>query len=131
MLYYIKRYPFSWMVILAILYLSFFKPPTVDLPSFLYMDKVVHFCMYGGLSGVLWLEHVWNHRRGNEKWRRNFIGATLLPIVFGGLIEVGQEYLTTNRQGDILDFAANVCGVLVATLIGWFVIRPIIREKCK
>ena len=31
MLYYIKKYPVSLVIILAVIYLSFFKPPTTDL----------------------------------------------------------------------------------------------------
>ncbi|MDF9830800.1 VanZ family protein [Parabacteroides sp. PF5-6] len=129
MWYYLKKYPFSWIVILAVIYLSFFNPPAVDAPLFPYMDKVAHFCMYGGLSGVLWLEHIWNHRKENERLVRGLTGATLLPILFGGLIELAQHYLTTNRQGDFDDFFANTAGVIVATLIAWFLIWPLIRIK--
>lgn len=129
MWYYLKKYPFSWIVILAVIYLSFFKPPATDAPPFPHIDKVIHFCMYGALSGVLWLEHIWNHRAANARSSRGLIGATLLPILFGGLVELGQHYLTTNRQGDFDDFLANTAGVIVATLIAWFLIWPFVRKK--
>jgi len=129
MLYYIKKYPFSLIILLAVIYLSFFNPPSMSKTPFPYFDKAAHFCMYAGLSGVLWLEHIWNHRKENEKFMRGLIGATLLPILFSGLIEIGQEYLTTNRQGDIMDFFANMTGSIVATLIAWFLIRPFVRKK--
>ncbi len=127
MLYYIKKYPFSLIILLAVIYLSFFNPPSIHTPPFPHLDKVAHFCMYAGLSGALWIEHIWNHRKENEKFIRGLIGATLLPILFSSLIEAGQQYLTVNRQGDILDFFANVAGSVVATLVAWFLIRPRIR----
>ena len=34
-----------------------------DIPLFPGVDKVVHFCMYGGMSGMLWLEFLRNHRK--------------------------------------------------------------------
>ncbi len=56
MLRYIKRYPFSLLVISSVIYLSFFRPPSTDLNEIPYLDKVVHVCMYAGMSGMLWLE---------------------------------------------------------------------------
>ena len=38
MLYYIKKYPVSLLIILTVIYLSFFKPPTTDLSNFPYID---------------------------------------------------------------------------------------------
>lgn len=129
MLYYIKRYPFSLLIILTVVYLSFFKPPTFDVPLFEGFDKLVHFCMYGGMAGMLWLEFLLNHRREVLSLKRVLIGAVLCPIVFSGLIELGQQYLTTYRGGDWRDFAANTAGVLVASVFAWFVMRPYILKK--
>ena len=50
MLYYIKKYPFSLLIILAVIYLSFFKPPSTRLSLIPNIDKVVHVCMYLGMS---------------------------------------------------------------------------------
>ena len=61
MLYYIKKYPVSLVIILAVIYLSFFKPPTTDLGTIPNLDKVVHICMYFGMSGMLWLEFLRAH----------------------------------------------------------------------
>ena len=46
MLYYIKKYPVSLLIILTVIYLSFFKPPTTDLSNIPNIDKIVHVCMY-------------------------------------------------------------------------------------
>ena len=56
MLSYIKKYPISLFIILTVIYLSFFKPPKTDLSEIPNLDKLVHICMYFGMSGMLWLE---------------------------------------------------------------------------
>ncbi len=63
MLYYIKKYPVSLLIILTVIYLSFFKPPTTELNRIPNVDKIVHICMYLGMSGMLWLEFLRAHRR--------------------------------------------------------------------
>jgi len=129
MWYYVKKYPLSLIVLLAVIYFSFFNPASTNVPRFPGFDKVAHFCMYAGLSGILWVEHLWNHRNNGFGLRRGLIGATILPILWGGLMEIGQHFLTTTRQGDILDFVANSLGSITATLIAWYLIRPLIKRK--
>lgn len=53
MLSYIKKYPISLFIILTVIYLSFFKPPKTDLNEIPNLDKLVHICMYFGMSGML------------------------------------------------------------------------------
>ena len=52
MLYFLRKYPVSCLIILAVVYLSFFRAPDTELGKIPHMDKVVHFCMYFGLSGI-------------------------------------------------------------------------------
>ncbi|MDR1557890.1 MAG: VanZ family protein [Tannerellaceae bacterium] len=129
MLYYIRKYPFSLGLLGLVVYLSFFKPPSIDFLAFQGFDKLVHFCMYGGVSGVLWLEFLLNHRGQPLPLRHALTGAVLCPVFFSGLIEIGQKYLTYYRGGEWLDFLANTGGVLSASLFAWYVLRPWIRKK--
>jgi hypothetical protein len=125
---YLKKYPLSLTIIAIVIYLSFFKPPHTDLDKIPNMDKLVHICMYLGISGMLWLEYLLKHRnKFNAK--RIFFGAILAPILFSGCIELLQEYCTTYRGGDWLDFAANSFGVILASLIGYFILRPKLIQK--
>ena len=50
MLYYIKKYPVSLFIILTVIYLSFFKPPSTEISKIPNIDKVVHICMYFGMA---------------------------------------------------------------------------------
>ena len=130
MLYYLKKYPISLTVIAIVIYLSFFKPPTMEISKIPNMDKLVHLCMYGGVSGMLWIEFLRNHRKYYEVMWHAWIGALLCPILMGGAIELLQEYCTTYRGGDWFDFLANSSGVVLATLFAYFVLRPwMLRKK--
>lgn len=127
--YYLKKYPLSLLIIGLVLYLSFFKPPSVEVAKIPGIDKIAHICMYGGLSGMLWLEFLHNHRRQRLVMWHAWAGAVAAPILLSGLIELLQEYCTTYRGGDWFDFLANVTGVVLATLISYFGIRPRLLKR--
>ena len=128
MLYYIKKYPVSLFIILTVIYLSFFKPPFTEIRKFTNkipnIDKVVHICMYFGMSGMLWLEFLRAHRRDNAPLWHAWAGAFVCPVLFSGMVELLQEYCTTYRGGDWLDFAANTTGAVLASMVGYFILRP-------
>ncbi len=128
MLDYLKKYPLTLLVILAIFYLSFFKPPQTDMESIPGIDKLVHLCMYGGLCTLLWTEYLRTHR-SIHRWKIG-IGAIILPIALSGIIELLQSYCTEHRGGDWMDFGANSLGVLLAAVAVYYILRPIIwRQK--
>ena len=127
MIQYLKKYPLTWLTIAIILYLSFFKPPQTDMEVIPGIDKLAHICMYGGLCFILWIEYLRTHSAIHRK--RIITGGILLPIAFSGSIELAQSYLTEHRGGDWLDLAANTTGVLLAALVGYYILRPIIWKK--
>ena len=129
MWYYLKKYPISLTIIAIVIYLSFFKPPSLDVGKIPNLDKLVHICMYGGVSGMLWIEFLLNHSRYEDVLWHAWIGAVLCPIAMSGIIEILQEYCTTYRGGDWLDFLANTIGVTLATLVSYFIIRPWMIKK--
>lgn len=125
MLYFLKKYPVSLLVILAVIYLSFFRPPSTELSTIPNIDKVVHVCMYFGMSGMLWLEFLRAHRRERAPLWHAWVGALLCPVLFSGMVELLQAYCTTYRGGDWLDFAANTAGALLASGVA-----QVVRRKC-
>ena len=78
------------------------------------------FCM----SGMLWLEFLRAHRRVITPIFLAWLGAFLCPVLFSGSVELMQEYCTTYRGGDWLDFAANSVGAILASLVAYYVVRP-------
>lgn len=129
MLYYLKKYPLTLLVVATIFYLSFFKPPQTDMENIPGIDKLVHVCMYGGLCFMLWIEYLRNHPSMNRL--RMLVGGILLPILLSGAIELMQTYCTEHRGGDWLDFAANSLGVILAALIGHYILQPFIWNRTK
>lgn len=111
----------STIVALIIFYLSCLIPqddiPVVDFefPIPIPIDKIVHFCMYFGLSSVIAWNYIWV-KKGEIIYLKLIIFVILLPILYGGIIELLQgEYF--NRTADWEDFLANTIGVLVSVPI--------------
>lgn len=93
------------------------------------LDKLVHICMYFGMSGMLWLEFLRAHRRDNTPMWHAWLGAFLCPVLFSGSVELMQEYCTTYRGGDWLDFAANSTGAILASLVAYYGVRPRMKNR--
>ncbi len=126
MKHYFGKYKFTWLIIGIILYLSFFTPPKTELDDISNIDKLAHICMYGGLCSILWIEYLRSHIQIQRI--RVFIGGIVLPIAFSGIIELLQEYATTNRSGDWADMIANSIGVILAALLGQFIFPRWIKK---
>lgn len=124
MIRYIKRYPFSFAFIILVVYLSFFKPPSIpELGEIPHLDKIVHVGMYFVMSFLLWWEFLRSHKNGDKMWYA-WIGAYLCPVIFSGCVELLQEYCTTYRGGDWFDFLANTTGATLASCIAYYFLRP-------
>ena len=115
MLHYLKTYPITLTIIVAICYLSFFTPPQTKIEEISNIDKLAHTCMYGGLCLVIWFEYLRHHR--TISYARMLTGGIIAPILMSGIIELLQAYCTTNRSGDWIDFFANILGIIAAAFI--------------
>lgn len=100
------------LVAAVIFYLSCLKTLD-DMPdiSWPYMDKVVHFLMYFGLSAVASFGYIYGEK-GRVIILKLIIFAFALPILYGGLIEIIQEKYFEGRTGDWFDFLADALGSL-------------------
>ncbi len=78
-----------------------------------HVDKVVHILMYLTLSAVL----MWDLYRDKCPMKRAIIWATVLPMVYGGVIELLQEYYFPPRTGDIWDWLADIFGVFIGSFV--------------
>lgn len=123
---YLKKYPLSILTICVILFLSFFNPPETALNQVSNIDKVAHFFMYFGFCSILWWEYYRSHRLPNAK--RLIPGAIIAPILFSGLIEIGQQTLTPTRCADWGDFLFNTLGCLTAALFSQLFTRHMVEK---
>jgi VanZ family protein len=79
-------------------------------------DKIVHFLMFFALSGVVFFENS-SYFRWRVSFRRIFFGSFLYPTLFSGFIELMQEFLSSTRTGDWIDFLFDGMGAFSAILI--------------
>lgn len=114
----LKQFRFTVLCVLLIWYLCLFRPPHIHtFDNILFFDKWVHISMYLGTCSVFWVEYLYSQHHWSTT--RLAIVAIICPIAMSGVIELAQEYLTTYRSGDWVDFAANSTGVLLALVVLW------------
>ena len=113
----LKKYWISILIIAIVLVLCFIKlsdiPVQAPMPDF---DKLVHVLMLGGVAGAIFFDNSYYFRK-RVSGKSIIWGSFVFPIVLGGLIEIGQKYLTTYRSGDWWDFWADIVGIICAYLI--------------
>ena len=124
----IKNNIFTLFISGIILYLSFANANSfngVNLFNIPYLDKIVHFVLYFLFMLVIIIEH-----RKSMLNTRILISISLIPVIFGSMIELLQSGLTTTRKADILDIMSNSAGVICAVLL-WILIKPYSLEKIR
>ena len=107
----------SWAILIFVL--SSVSPGSLHLPSFwdlFSLDKASHAAFYAILAFLLGigfqkqtaLKFALLHAAGS---------AIVFAIIYGGLIELYQGYILTDRTGDWFDFIANTIGSYVGMRI--------------
>ena len=115
-LIFFKRHWISIPLCLLILFSCFMNTeplPKIEITNF---DKLVHFVMFLTVSGVIYFENT-NYFKRKISWSKVVNFSFFFPVVYSGLIEIGQEYLTSTRSGDVWDFLFNVIGALAGLII--------------
>lgn len=130
---YIRRHIFSLLTLLLIAVLSLMPAQEFPQNDIKFADKWAHWVMYGFLTLVMGIDYVlrdeylstkpytsWHQRlahknKGTAIWQ--FLVIFIIASVYGGLMELGQAYLTTSRHGDWLDVWANSFGALCALVL--------------
>jgi len=122
-----KKIPFkyflpgiAWFFVVGILTLM----PAKDVPEVSWMDnipnfdKLVHAGLFGGLVFLFTLPLLKSHF--SQKQRLNYsIRISLATIVWGITIEFLQKFYVPSRDFDLLDWAADIVGVIIAL---WLII---------
>lgn len=104
-----------------IFYLSFVKPTDLEgVPSFDHQDKLGHFIFYAAFGWMMA-----KSLAQEISVTRPIAKAALVAFAYGGLVELGQFYFTTDREGSFLDALANGLGIvstvgLIKTFPKWF-----------
>lgn len=103
---------FCWTVLIAILCLiSFRNLPTIKISG---IDKYVHFTFHF-VFVILWGCYTIVKRKNFGI--KELVVTVLVSFVYGVIIEVAQELLTTTRHADVQDVLANIVGAITAFVI--------------
>jgi VanZ family protein len=102
--------------------------PGRDIPKIgwldkIYFDKWVHIAMFGGLT-FLFCWPVYNSDFPTQKRINYFIKIAIVASAWGLAIEFIQRFYIAGRSFDLLDWAADTLGALIAL---WFCIKKFIK----
>ena len=130
---YIRHHIFSLLTLLLIAVLSLMPAQEFPQTDIQFADKWAHWVMYGFLTLVMGIDYVLRDEylstkpsassaqrqryknKGAAIWQ--LLVIAIIASVYGGLMELGQAYLTTSRHGDWLDVLANSFGALCALVL--------------
>ena len=112
----------SIVIGIGILYVSLVRDPGISLPSIDGADKWVHGLMYAILGVATCWDSIQQKISGWLLW----LIAVVLPMVYGGFIEIAQERWFAPRSGEWMDWLADCIGVIVG-----FGLMMIINQLCK
>lgn len=96
-----------------------------DMPKGVPWDKFVHFGMFFVLSAITFYDYYRLHK-GNPSNLRWFFWGFIVPVFYGGVIELMQKYFFSSRGAEWGDWIADVIGSLTA-----FIMVIIILKKRK
>ena len=99
-------------------------PLSSDIP----WDKVVHFLMFLILSGASLIYYYKLHRSKPLVWKWIFWGF-IVPIIYGGIIELMQGRIFPGRSSELADFVADVLGSTTAMLFAFYYYRKSKKSK--
>lgn len=117
----VKSIKYLWVAILwAIIVLilssisgkNFDKLPKIKIP---HLDKMVHFTMYFVLA-ILLFKSIKQISEQNLFNKYPYIFTLIICVLYGGIIEIMQEYIFTGRSMDLYDFIANSIGVALGLI---------------
>lgn len=122
-------YGFTILVSVIIIYCTLVPSPLPpDIPRlFPQADKIVHAVMFWAFYTAFALDRTrWQLREGlSQNLSRDWLSVIMVStLAFGAAIEVAQWLMGFGRGGDILDFAADVAGTVIAS----FTFRPISKR---
>lgn len=110
----------TWFFVVALLTLM----PGKDVPKISWLeksniDKLAHAGLFGGLTLLFCLPYF----KANLSFKHKinlYIKIALASVIWGITIELIQKYFVPGRDFDLLDWAADTFGVIIAL---WFCIK--------
>lgn len=108
----IKNFIFYWLPLTAyclLIYIQSDYPSPENLPSFAFMDKVLHFVAYG-VMGVLFYRAYQTLRLKNRRYI--LILLSMISASLYGISDEIHQYFIPLRNADLLDATADILGAV-------------------
>ena len=116
----------AWFfVVLVLICLPGKEIPKIDWLTGINFDKLVHIGVFA-LLAVLFCWPFYNSSFGNKDRLRYFIKIAIATSIWGLTTEFIQRFLISGRSFDLLDWAADSIGALIAF---WFCKKKFIKSK--
>lgn len=112
----LRKYGISILFCILILFACFMNVSSLPPAPMTNFDKVVHFFMFLFLGGCIYFENTDYFKRAIST-RRIFWSSFLFPALYGGLVELIQNYISPYRTGDWGDFLWDSIGAFFAFVI--------------
>ena len=114
-----KRWIATALVLLLILYLTLVPRPlsntNIEIPG---LDKLAHAIMFGVLAFATSVDMARRNRNDIRTLSNSTIIYISIIVAFVGLlIEILQQLMQLGRGGDLLDFIADIIGIIIASII--------------
>ena len=87
--------------------------PKIGWLELLSFDKYVHLSIFF-MEQLLFIRALRSLSTDHFLNKNAYVSAALISITYGGILEILQATLLSERSGDIFDFIANSSGVLLA-----------------
>lgn len=132
------------LTLAAVLWLTLAQDPVPELEDvtlFAGADKVVHYIMFGGLTGAFIFDYVRLRRARmqdacTQKGRRLLkpaslviLGVVMMALAWGD--ELAQGAMGLGRARDVYDFLADSAGIVTALLIAEPVVNWLLKKTCR
>jgi VanZ family protein len=113
---YFKKYHLSILTALFIVVVSLVNPhkiPDISKPL-MHADKIIHAGIYFFFMAII----VYESRHSLTKIK--LLLLSMIPIFFGIIMELSQNFLTHFRTGNTADILANIFGIAMCVIICLF-----------
>lgn len=88
-----------------------------NIPPIKYSDKIIHLFLYALWTFLMYYE---SHKSYFKSSRYTIYALILIPITFGGIIEILQKTLFPPRTAEWYDWLADAVGVIIGYLFAKF-----------
>lgn len=125
-----KRWIATALVLLFIFYLTLVPRPlpdtNIEIPG---LDKLAHAIMFGVLAFVTSIDMARRNRNDIRTLSNSTIIYISVIVAFVGLlIEILQQLMQLGRGGDLLDFIADIIGVIIASIITVNLLKSLLNK---